>query len=60
MSVGNKQKMKYLQMNYTDYLRIYQGLFVIRCQLMNVEYQKIRVEVDLDNLMANIEKFKNS
>lgn len=52
--------MKYLQMNYTDYLRIYQGLFVIRCQLMNVEYQKIRVEVDLDNLMANIEKFKNS
>ena len=60
MSVGNKQKMKYLQMNYTDYLRIYQGLFVIRCQLMNVEYQKIRVEVDLDNIMANIEKFKNS
>ena len=52
--------MKCLQMDYKDYLRIYQGFFVIRCQLMNIEYQKIRVEVDLENLMRNTERFKNS
>jgi len=52
--------MKCLQMDYKDYLRIYQGFFVIRCQLMNIEYQKIRVEVDLDNLMSSTERFKNS
>ena len=59
MSIGC-QKMKCLHMDYKDYLRIYQGFFVMRCQLMNIEYQKIRAETDLCNLMINTENFKQS
>jgi hypothetical protein len=42
-------------MDYNTYFEKFQGIFVIRCQMMYVELQKFKV--DLKNLMENGRKF---
>jgi hypothetical protein len=37
-SVFRRDRLKGLELDYNQYLQINQGIFTIRCQMMNIEY----------------------
>jgi hypothetical protein len=37
-SVYRRDRLKGLELDYNQYLQINQGIFTIRCQMMNIEY----------------------
>ena len=45
-------------MDYHQYLQRSQGIFVIRCQMMNIELSQIREKYDIEKLMVDFKNFK--
>lgn len=50
--------MKCLQMNYIEYLKKFQGIFIVRCQMMNIEFLKIKQKVDIQKRMLQFKNFQ--
>lgn len=44
-------------MEYQDYIASQQGIFVLRCQMMNKEYSKIIDRINLEERMRNQKGF---
>ena len=58
MSMYRRDKLQGLESDYHQYLQKNQGIFVIRCQMMNIELQKIRETLDLEKMMVEFTNFK--
>ena len=48
-----------LQMNYFDYIREYQGLFVINCQMMNIEFLNLQKDT-LGSILISQKNFSKT
>ena len=53
-----RDRLQGLELDYHVYLQSQQGIFVVRCQMMNIELQKIRDACDLEKLMLEFRNFK--
>ena len=58
-SMYRRDKLQGLELDYHEYLQQYQGIFMIRCQMMNIELSKIREKYDIEKLMIEFKNFKN-
>lgn len=57
-SYYRREKIQGLEMDYAEYIKMYQGFFVIRCQMMNLELAKLSKQgMDLMKLMNNFKNF---
>jgi hypothetical protein len=52
MSAKRKDKLLSLSLEYKDYIMKHQGIFVVRCQMMNIEYTKIKHKIDIEKMMV--------
>jgi hypothetical protein len=52
-SAMRKNKLSGLELEYQDYIVQQQGIFVLRCQIMNKEFQKIQEMVNLEERMRS-------
>ena len=58
-SVYRRDKLKGLEIDYNQYLQINQGIFSIRCQMMNIEYAQIQKKYNLELMMLKFKNFRN-
>jgi hypothetical protein len=58
LSIYRRDKLEGLELDYHEYLQQHQGIFIIRCQMMNIELSKIREKYDLEKMMIDFKNFK--
>ena len=57
-SLYRRDKLQGLELDYHEYLQQFQGIFMIRCQMMNIELSKIREKYDIEKMMIEFKNFK--
>jgi hypothetical protein len=57
-SLYRRDKLQGLEIDYHEYLQRSQGIFIIRCQMMNIELSQIREKYDLEKMMVEFKNFK--
>lgn len=60
LSMNRKIKLEALQLEYNLYLKIFHGIFVIRCQMMNIEHLKIKSKIKLNQMLEDVKNFKRT
>ena len=58
-SLYRRERIDSLEMEYSDYLQQFQGFFIIRCQMMNIELSMLKEKgIDLDKVMRGYKNLR--